>query len=64
MRDGMKADIVVFDPVTVDVTATFAEPRQFPVGIEYVFVNGKMVVEKGRHTGALPGEPIRITRLD
>ncbi len=60
LRDGLKADIVVFDPVTVDGTATFTKPKQFPSGIEYVFVNGKAVVEKGKHTGALPGEPIRI----
>ena len=58
LRDGMKADIVVFNPVTVNCTATFAHPKQFPLGIDYVFVNGEMVVEKGRHTGALPGEPL------
>jgi N-acyl-D-amino-acid deacylase len=60
LRDEMKADIVVFDPVTVSGTATFAKPKQFPLGIEYVFVNGKMVVEKGKHTGALPGEPLKM----
>lgn len=60
LRDGMKADIVIFDPVTVSGTATFAKPKQFPLGIEYVFVNGRMVVEKGKHTGALPGEPIKM----
>ncbi len=60
LRDAMKADIVVFDPLTVTDTATFAKPKQFPLSIEYLFVNGKMVVEKGRHTGALPGEPIKI----
>jgi len=60
LRDGMKADIVIFDPVTVSGTATFAKPKQFPIGIEYVFVNGSMVVEKGKHTGALPGEPIKM----
>lgn len=58
LRDGMKADIVLFDPVTVSAVATFPNPKQFPLGIEYVFVNGKMVVEKGKHTGALPGEPL------
>ena len=60
LRDGMKADIVVFNPVTVNGTATFANPKQFPIGIEYVLVNGKMVVEKGKHTGALPGEPLTM----
>jgi N-acyl-D-aspartate/D-glutamate deacylase len=55
----MKADIVVFDPLTVSGVATFENPKQFPIGIEYVFVNGTMVVERGRHTGATPGEPLR-----
>lgn len=61
LRDGMKADVVVFNPVTVSETATFANPKQFPLGIEYVFVNGKMVVEKKRHTGVLPGEPLTMS---
>ncbi|MCK4354577.1 MAG: hypothetical protein KAW83_04915 [Dehalococcoidia bacterium] len=39
---------------------TFANPKQLPLGIEYVFVNGKMVVEKGKHTGAFPGEPLTM----
>ena len=60
LRDDMKADVVVFDPVTVSGVATFANPKQFPLGIEYVFVNGTMVVDKGKHTGALPGEPLRM----
>ena len=54
LLDNMKPDIVVFNPVTISCTATFANPKQFPLGIEYVFVNGKLVVEKGKHTGALP----------
>jgi N-acyl-D-amino-acid deacylase len=58
LRDDMKADIVVFNPITVNCTATFTHPKQFPLGMDYVFVNGEMVVEKGRHTGALPGEPL------
>jgi N-acyl-D-amino-acid deacylase len=59
LRDGMKADIVVFNPRTVRATATFEEPRQLPVGIDYVFVNGRLVMEKGEHTGALPGRALR-----
>ena len=60
LRDNMKADIVVFNPDTVNNLATFANPKQFPSGIEHVFVNGQMVVEKGKHTGALPGEPLAM----
>lgn len=62
LRDGMQADIVVFDPYTVSCVATFENPRQFPLGINYVFVNGTMVVERGRHTQATPGVPLMLTR--
>jgi N-acyl-D-amino-acid deacylase len=58
LRDGMKADIVVFNPALVSGTATFINPKQFPIGIDYVLVNGKLVIERGRHTGRLPGEPL------
>jgi N-acyl-D-amino-acid deacylase len=60
LEDGMKADIVIFDPATVRDKATFEDPKQFPEGIEYVFVNGQVVVEKGVHSGALPGESLKI----
>ncbi|MCK5212921.1 MAG: amidohydrolase family protein, partial [Dehalococcoidia bacterium] len=59
LRDGMKADIVVFNPNTVNVVATFADPKRFPIGIEYVFVNGEMADNKGVHTGATPGMPLQ-----
>ncbi len=62
LRDGMAADIVVFDPYTVSCVATFENPRQFPLGIEYVFVNGTMVVERGKHTQATPGVPVMMSR--
>ncbi|MFQ5793094.1 MAG: amidohydrolase family protein, partial [Acidobacteriota bacterium] len=55
VREGMWADLVVFDPDRIIDRATFEDPHQFPEGIEYVLVNGTTVVEKGRHTGALPG---------
>ena len=58
LLDGMKADIVIFDPETVADRATVAEPRQYPVGIDYIFVNGKLAVEKGKHSGILNGEPV------
>ncbi len=59
LRDGMKADIVVFDPDTVRSPATRTEPKQYPVGIEYVLVNGTVVVDQGEHIGALPGRALR-----
>lgn len=56
IREGFDADLVVFDPDTVLDRSTYQEPHQYPVGIEYVIVNGEVVVEKGRHTGAAPGK--------
>lgn len=59
IREGMWADIVIFDPEAVEDQATYANPHQYPKGIPYVLVNGQVVVEKGEHTGALPGEVLR-----
>ncbi len=59
LRDGMKADLVLFDPDLVAARATFEQPKQFPVGIDYVLVNGTVVVDNSTHTGALPGRAIR-----
>jgi N-acyl-D-amino-acid deacylase len=59
IKEGMFADITIFDPATVIDRATFESPNQYPVGIEYVLVNGKLSVDKGRHTGALAGRVIR-----
>lgn len=58
---GTKADLVLFYPGTVRDKATFAEPYQYPVGIEYVFVNGQAVVTPEGHSGALPGQVLRKT---
>jgi len=58
---GMKADLVVFDAATVKDTATFDNPHRYPVGIKHVMVNGKLVVENGKHTGARPGKVLRKT---
>jgi N-acyl-D-amino-acid deacylase len=59
LRDGLMADLVVFDPARVRSNATYDEPRRFPDGIEHVIVNGELVVYEGRHTGALPGRALR-----
>ena len=59
IRDGMNADITVFDARSVRAPATRTDPKQFPVGIEYVIVNGTVVVDGGSHTGALPGRAVR-----
>ncbi len=53
------ADIVLFNPDTVVDNASFTDPHQFPSGIEYVLVNGKITIENGKHTGAQAGSVIR-----
>jgi len=58
LKEGLAADLVVFDPETVTDTATFEKPKQHPKGIDYVLVNGAMVVDKGRHTGILNGRAL------
>jgi len=55
LAPGKVADLVVFDPLTIEDRATYEEPRQYPAGIHYVFVNGTPVVWAGDHTRAFPG---------
>ncbi len=59
IREGMAADITIFNAETVIDKATYASPRQFPDGIEYVLVNGEPVVFAGKHTGSRPGRVLR-----
>lgn len=55
IREGMSADIVVFDEHTVADQATFEKPHAYSTGFEYVFVNGERVVSSGKHTGMRSG---------
>lgn len=55
LRPGMWADVTVFNAATVIDNATYDKPHQYASGIDYVLVNGRLVLEKGRHTGARPG---------
>ncbi|MFP4199790.1 MAG: N-acyl-D-amino-acid deacylase family protein [Clostridia bacterium] len=59
LRPGYRADLVLFDPENVRDQATFENPKQYPVGIEMVMVNGEMVIENGEHNGAMPGRVLR-----
>jgi len=59
LREGYKADVVVFDPKTVKDEATFTDPHRFPTGIPYVVCNGVFTIDKGKHTGKLPGRVLR-----
>lgn len=59
LRPGMAADLTVFDAAKVGDKATYTEPFQYSVGIEYVLVNGQLVLDRGKHTGATPGKALR-----
>ncbi len=59
LKTGFYADVVVFDPATIQDHATFVEPHQYATGMKHVFVNGTQVLKDGEHTGAKPGRVVR-----
>jgi N-acyl-D-amino-acid deacylase len=58
LKEGMFADVVVFDPATITDHATFEKPHQYATGMKHVFVNGVQVIKNGEHTGAKPGRAL------
>jgi N-acyl-D-aspartate/D-glutamate deacylase len=60
LRPGLWADVTVFDAARIVDRATFEQPHQYAVGVEYVIVNGILVIDKGRHTHARPGKTLRL----
>ncbi|MCN9244476.1 D-aminoacylase [Streptomyces sp. RY43-2] len=61
VREGHRADLVLFDPATVAAGATYARPRTPPTGIPYVLIDGRFVIEDGRRTDVLAGRAVRRT---
>ncbi|QFR00045.1 D-aminoacylase [Streptomyces phaeolivaceus] len=59
VREGYRADLVLFDPATVAAGSTYEAPRTLPTGIPYVLIDGRFVIEDGRRTDALAGRAIR-----
>jgi N-acyl-D-aspartate/D-glutamate deacylase len=59
LRPGDFADVTVFDPEKVIDRSTYTAPFAYPEGIEYVIVNGTVVLDRGKHTGATPGRALR-----
>lgn len=59
LREGYFADVVLFDPEQIRDHATYDDPHRYATGMRYVVVNGKLVLDEGEHTGALPGRVVR-----
>ena len=59
VKEGLIADLVLFNPDTVIDNATFEDPHRYPTGVPYVFVAGEAVIDEGKHTGARPGRVLR-----
>lgn len=59
LREGMFADITIFNPETVLDRATFENPNQYPIGIDYVLINGQISVDRGQRTPILAGRILR-----
>jgi N-acyl-D-amino-acid deacylase len=59
LAPGFFADVVVFDPATIQDHATFENPHQYSTGMVHVLVNGTQVMKNGEHTGAKPGKIVR-----
>ena len=59
LKKGNFADVVIFDPETIQDHATFANPHQLATGVHHVFVNGMQVLKDGEHTGKTPGRVVR-----
>ncbi|MFE7326323.1 amidohydrolase family protein [Streptomyces sp. NPDC057565] len=62
VREGYRADLVLFDPATVAAGSTFETPRTLPVGIPHVLIDGRFVIEDGRRTSVLAGRAVRSSR--
>ena len=62
IREGMAADLTIFDPERIRSRATYAAPEQAPAGIEYVLISGRITVERGDHTGVRAGRIVRGVR--
>lgn len=58
LKEGYFADVVVFDPATIQDHATYPQPHQYSTGMQHVFVNGEQVLADGEHTGAKPGRAV------
>jgi len=62
IKENYYADLVIFSPEKIKETSTFPSPHNYPEGIDFVIVNGEIVIEKGEHSGKLPGKILKISK--
>jgi N-acyl-D-aspartate/D-glutamate deacylase len=62
LKEGFVADILVFDPDEISDKATYDAPHQYSKGVQYLFINGKLIIEKGDYNGKLVGKPLRMNK--
>lgn len=63
IKVGNMADVVVFNPATIREKATFSNPHQYSSGVEYLLVNGVLVIDREQYNGKLPGKAIRLNQI-
>ena len=59
IREGLKADVTIFNEARLEDVASYESPTSYPTGIDYVLVNGQLVIDRGHHTGLKPGNVLR-----
>ena len=64
IKEGFKADIVVFDLNDIKIRTTISNPHQYSKGVKYLFINGELVLDDGEYTGKLPGEVLLLRKSD
>lgn len=62
LKVGYKADLLIWDANTIEDNATYADPHRYATGIDYVIVNGVLVIDKGANTNARPGVALRANQ--
>ena len=64
IKQGYKADINVIDLENINIKATVSNPHQYCEGIQYMIINGKLVIEKGQWNGTLAGEVLKLKKTE
>jgi N-acyl-D-amino-acid deacylase len=62
IREGLRADVTVFNYDKIEDKASYENPTAYPDGIDFVLVNGQLVVDRGQHTGVKPGMVLKVDR--